>query len=127
MKKQFRLAAVSGRCNNKIMGYNPTPQEKEENLKRMLSLADDLKTGQESNDRLVKIDSLKLHPNYKVLIPISGESLVAFTLRYAANLISPPQFEGESYDVECTTLKDGILSLEEEIERVFNSHNGSQQ
>ena len=71
--------------------------------------------------RIMRIDRLKEHPNYKDLTPIKGESLVAFTLRYAANLVSPPQYEGESYEVECTTIKDGILSLEEEIEAAFKN------
>ena len=73
-----------------------------------------------NQNRITRVDELKKHPNYKDLTPIEGESLVAFTLRYAANLVSPPQFEGESYDVECTTIKDGILSLQEEIEKAFN-------
>ena len=70
-----------------------------------------------------KIDTLKKHPNYKDLTPIKGETLVAFTLRYAANLVSPPQYKGESYDVECTTIKAGILSLKEEIEKAFYNFN----
>lgn len=84
--------------------------EKNKELIRKITIADN-------------VDALKLHPNYKDLEPIKGESIVAYTLRYAANLVSPPQFEGESYDIECVTIKAGILGLEKEIEEKWNKFN----
>jgi hypothetical protein len=66
---------------------------------------------------------LKSHPNYKDQQPYKGEGLVAYTLRCAAHLVSPPQFEGESYDVECTDIASGILSLEEEITKRWKEFN----
>lgn len=69
------------------------------------------------------IDSLKSHPNYKEPQPFKGEGLVAYTLRCAANLVSPPQMDGESYDVECTEIKSAILLLESEIEKKWFDYN----
>lgn len=61
------------------------------------------------------LTQLKSHPNYKDQEPFKGESLIAYTLRCAAHLVSPPQEPNESYDVECTDIASGILALEEEI------------
>jgi hypothetical protein len=54
------------------------------------------------------IDILKKHPNYKEELPREGDTLLSYTLRYLGNLISPPQYPNESYNIECTTIKQGI-------------------
>lgn len=66
---------------------------------------------------------LKSHPNYKDQTPFAGETLIAYTLRCAAHLVSPPQDPGESYDVECVDIAAGILSLETEITERWNTFN----
>lgn len=72
------------------------------------------------NLNLKATELLKSHPNYKDQEPLEGESVIAYTLRCAAHIVSPPQEEGESYDIECTTIKAAILGLEKEIEeRLF--------
>lgn len=53
---------------------------------------------------------LKKHPNYKEIRPIKDETLVHFTLRFAGNLISPPQQEGESVETECKDLKTALAN-----------------
>jgi len=62
------------------------------------------------------------HPNYEELIPLEGESLVSFTLRCAAHLVSPPQYDGESYEVECTDIAASILSIGPEVEEKWNKY-----
>lgn len=60
-------------------------------------------------------EALKAHPNYKDIMPFEGESLVAFTLRCSAQLVSPPMYEGEDSEIECIDLAKTILTLEKEI------------
>lgn len=76
-----------------------------------------------SGQKTIKaIDLLKSHPNYKDQLPIIGEGLITFTLRCAAHLVSPPKDAGESYDVECTQISSGILSLKDEISKKWKTH-----
>jgi hypothetical protein len=51
------------------------------------------------------LEALKSHCNYRDQEPLVGESLIAYTLRCAAHLVSPPQDDDESYDVECITVQ----------------------
>lgn len=79
-----------------------------------------------SNDpriRIKKIDALKDHPNYLLPTPLKGETQIQFTLRCASHLVSPPQEPNESYDVECTVIRDGILALENDIAERWNKAN----
>lgn len=54
--------------------------------------------------------ALKKHPNYEPEKPIEGDTIITFTLRYVANLISPEQGDEESYDIECTEIKQALQS-----------------
>lgn len=67
-----------------------------------------------------KVSEMRAHPSYLLPTPTEGESQIAFALRCASHIVSPPQFEGESYDVECTTVRDGILSLLDEVTQRWN-------
>jgi len=62
------------------------------------------------------------HPNYAQPDPIPGETLVQYTLRCAAHLVSPPQEEGESYDIECVNVAISILSIDGDIEARWNKY-----
>lgn len=85
------------------MGYSGSLREKyeEQNKKQIIY-----------NDKLAM---LKAHPNYKILDPIEGETIISYVLRNSANLISPPQYAGESYDVECLDIKEALLNYEQEL------------
>ena len=72
--------------------------------------------------RMLRIDELKKHPNYKDTYPYPDEDIISFTLRTCAHLVSPPQEPGESYEVECLDIRDGILALKEEIKQRFNNN-----
>ncbi len=65
------------------------------------------------------VDLLKDHPNYKMPVPRKGESQIAFAIRCAANLLSPPQNPGESYEVECVDAARQIRSLTKECKRAY--------
>lgn len=71
-------------------------------------------TGLEYNSELNQLES---HKNYIECKPIKGESLLAYTLRYISNLVSPPQEKEESYNIECVTIKKAILGAHYKIER----------
>jgi hypothetical protein len=62
------------------------------------------------------------HPNYAQPDPIQGETLIQYALRCAAHLVSPPQEEGESYDIECVNVAASILSIDRDIEARWNSY-----
>ncbi|WP_158600324.1 hypothetical protein [Fibrisoma montanum] len=66
------------------------------------------------------VNEMKKHPNYKELTPNTGETLVAFSLRCAAHLISPPQEEGEDYELECVDVAVAIQALAPDIEQKWN-------
>lgn len=66
------------------------------------------------------IKMMKSHPHYNDLEPAKHESLINYTLRYIANLISPPQFEGEDYDVECVDIKLAVNSMGAEIQKKWD-------
>jgi hypothetical protein len=69
---------------------------------------------------------MKQHPNFKQLEPIEGETPITFALRCAAYLISPPQQEEESYDLECVDIAGAIIELDAELTKVWlNRYNGS--
>lgn len=68
------------------------------------------------------LEELKSHPNYEDKKPRVGETLVQFTLRCVAHLVSPPMVPGESNEVECVDLRDAILLLDKEIQRKWNTH-----
>lgn len=103
------------------MGYNPSLKEKKEAQETFVLIKEKL---QELDDAKQARDVMKKHPNYQDVEPKVGEGLCFYTLRYAANLISPPQHDGESYDVECTTIKGALLTLEKEILKKWKHFNG---
>lgn len=78
--------------------------------------------GYSDDSKLLKkvLVMMKAHPNYSDPVPLPGESKVVFALRWASHLISPPQEEGESYDLECTDVACAILALEDDIEAAWN-------
>jgi len=62
---------------------------------------------------------LRKHPNYKRLAPFQGETPIAFALRYAAHLVSPPKVEGESDEIQCQDVAKQIRSIESEVEAAW--------
>ena len=64
---------------------------------------------------------LKDHKNYKETKPIKGESQIAFALRAAANLLSPPKCDGESDEIECVDAAADIMDLKDSLEKVWAS------
>lgn len=62
---------------------------------------------------------LSMHPNYEQPMPKEGEDLVAYTLRCAAFLISPPQLPGESNEIECVDVAAQVLALAADIRRTW--------
>ncbi len=54
---------------------------------------------------------LNEHPLYALTIPTPGESPLAYALRCAAHLVSPPHEAGEDNDFECTDVAAQILEL----------------
>lgn len=66
------------------------------------------------------VREMRNHPNYLLPTPIKGETQIAFALRCASHLVSPPQELHESYDVECVDVRDGILSLLEDVTKRWN-------
>lgn len=71
---------------------------------------------------LGKLAVMKKHPNYQQQVPLPGETLVQFSLRWAAHLISPPQQAEESYDLECIDVAAAIQHLAPEIEAAWAAH-----
>ncbi|MGI4736105.1 MAG: hypothetical protein ACRYG7_13090 [Janthinobacterium lividum] len=65
------------------------------------------------------IDMMKRHPKYAPLVPEPGETMVAFTLRWAAHLVSPPQEPEESYDLECVDIAQAILCLRHDVNEAW--------
>lgn len=65
------------------------------------------------------IDMMKRHPKYTPLVPEPGETMVAFTLRWAAHLVSPPQEPDESYDLECVDIAQAILCLRHDVNEAW--------
>ena len=66
-------------------------------------------------DGLRIVEDLRTHPNYKETEPQEGESIIAFTLRCAAHLVSPPMLDDEDNEFECTEISEQILALEKAI------------
>ena len=99
------------------MGYSNGRLEKDI-LKSKTELLG-MSKGEQDIIRLAKIDALKKHPNYKDTYPYPDEDIISFTLRTCAHLVSPPQEERESYEVECVDIRDGILALKDEIQERF--------
>ena len=61
------------------------------------------------------VQDIRTHPNYEETEPVEGESIVAFTLRCAAHLISPPMESDEDNEFECVDIAAQILTLEKSI------------
>lgn len=71
--------------------------------------------------RLEVLEMMKSHPNYKEPVPLPDESPIAFALRAASHLVSPPQEPGESYDLECVDVASGILALKNQLEEAWKN------
>lgn len=79
---------------------------------------------QVARDRVENIiDALKAHPNFKQPLPLEGESKTQFILRYVAHMVSPPQEEGESCEIECVDLARAIKYLDNEVEAIWIAFN----
>ena len=57
------------------------------------------------------VPQLSAHPNFELPFPQHGEDVIAYTLRCAAVLISPPKLDGEDEDTACEIVADAILNL----------------
>lgn len=90
------------------MGYTPTEVYIDNDAKMVKEIRADLQLAKQ-------VKQMREHPNYKLPTPLEHESQIEFALRCASNIVTPPQFEGESYEVECTTIRDGIISLVDEV------------
>lgn len=62
-------------------------------------------------------EALRAHPNYQPPMSRVDESIVDFVLRCAADLVSPPQIEGESDFIECVSVAEEIRALAPAIKR----------
>lgn len=69
--------------------------------------------------RVRALSTLTTHPNYQQPTPNPGESPVAYALRCASHLVSPPQESDESFEIECTQVAQAIRDLEEAIEAAW--------
>lgn len=58
---------------------------------------------------------LRTHINYEHTEPVYAETLVAYALRCAAHLVSPPMLPDEDNEFECQDVAAQILLLEKEI------------
>ena len=66
---------------------------------------------------------LENHPNYKQPIPTPQlETPIAFALRCAAHLISPPKEDGEDDEISCEVVAEQIIEMTEEIETAWAKH-----
>ncbi len=61
--------------------------------------------------------SLSGHPNYSPSPPVTGETAIAFALRRAAHLLSPPMDSAESNEIECVSAARQVAGLLEELEK----------
>lgn len=66
-------------------------------------------------DGLIIVQDLRTHPNYKETKPQANETIVAFTLRCAAHLISPPMEDDEDNEFECIDIAEQVLALEKSV------------
>lgn len=67
-------------------------------------------------------NSLTNHQTYAASIPRSGETKTQFTLRYVANLVSPPQVHGKPKDVNQKAISAAIQNAESDIEQAWKDH-----
>ena len=74
-----------------------------------------------ANKKRSIVEEMESHPNWIRITPNKGESPIQFALRYAAMLISPPQEDGESYDLECVDIKAALLSISDQVEQAYRS------
>ena len=65
---------------------------------------------------------LRDHPNFVLPAPQKNETLVNFTLRCAAHLLSPPKIEGEDMEVSCQEAAQEIRALDSLIEKKWKAH-----
>ena len=84
-------------------------------LKDIKGYQDRDKNGEYDWQGLRVVQDLRTHPNYKETKPQEGESIVAFTLRCAAHLISPPMENDEDNEFECIDIAAQILALEKSV------------
>jgi hypothetical protein len=81
--------------------------------------------GEQAKDRMSAqelLRRLKAHPNYNSPIPMRGESKTDFILRSVAHLISPPQEEGESNEIECVDVSAAVIALGPELEKAWDDY-----
>ena len=65
------------------------------------------------------VSQLSAHPNWEMPQPEPQEDVIAYTLRCAALLISPPKIEGEDEDTSCEVVANAVKRLAEEVRRVW--------
>jgi len=65
----------------------------------------------------IRVIDLTTHVNYKHTDPVKGDSIIEYTLRCAAHLVSPPMEDDEDNEFKCTDIAVQILLLEEDIAR----------
>ena len=63
------------------------------------------------------VPQLTRHPNFQLPVPRKRESLVAYTLRCAAMLISPPKVVGEDEETPCEVIAHAVRKLAPAIQR----------
>ena len=63
----------------------------------------------------IGVPQLSLHPNWEIPRPQLHEDVIAYTLRCAAMLISPPKIEGENEDTPCEVVADAVQLLADEV------------
>lgn len=72
--------------------------------------------------KFVEVKDLTSHSNYKHSEPVEGESVIAYTLRCASHLVSPPMEDGEDNEFECVDVARQILALEKKINEQWNEY-----
>lgn len=67
---------------------------------------------------------LRGHPNFALSLPAVGESAIAYALREAAHLLSPPKVEDEDEAIECNDAAASVLGLKDDLERLWSQKQG---
>lgn len=61
------------------------------------------------------------HPNWELSPPKAKETQIQYTLRCAAELLSPPKYDDEDEDIECTNAAFDIQKLEIKIKSAWKN------
>ena len=66
---------------------------------------------------------LRDHPNFELPTPERDESPIAYALRAAAHLISPPKIDYENYRIKCEDVAKQMMELGAELQQRWSDAN----